>query len=78
MSSSLFPLTMSEIYEDIESNDSDDIDININHSEETNNIIINYDYDFCSDYDFLVSYAVTMLIYVYAHFTEYIAKKYIH
>ena len=80
MSESLLPFTIQSSTDNLEYinvNDSMNDADNINHT-----INIEYNYDFWRnesyDSDFLLSCAVTMVIFVYANFADYIAKKYLH
>lgn len=68
MIQSLLPLTIQDSTEYTENVDA--------------NIELDYTYDCWRnesyDSDFLLSCAVTMLIYIYIQFIDYIAKKYLH
>jgi len=77
MSDSLLPLTMQASTDNLEY-----INETENESNTGNPLNFEYNYDFWNnesyDSDFLVSCAVTMAIFIYANFADYIAKKYIH
>jgi hypothetical protein len=74
MSHPLLPLTIETIIEDTQNVDTDtdtDIDTDIEY---TYDCWINQWYDL----EFLLSCAMTMTIFLYIQFIDYIAKKYLH